>query len=87
MRISKFLPNTTQVKEHPDYKKGPPLKHLNIGIEKPKPGDVAVTAVSIFLGFPIAKNISKGWGLTGYNQSPGSPLRSVRLTVTQVFSG
>ena len=24
--------------------------------------------------------------MTGYNQSPGSPLRSVRLTVTQVFS-
>ena len=74
------------MQEHPDYKKGPPLKHLNIAIEEPKPGDVAVTAVSIFLGFPIAKNISKGWGLTGYNQSPGSPLRSVRLTVTQVFS-
>ena len=70
--------------EHLDYKKGPPLKHLNIAIEEPKPGDVAVTAVSIF--FPIATNISKGWGLTGYNQSPGSPLRSVRLTVTQVIS-
>ena len=38
------------MQEHPDYEKGAPLKHLNLAIEEPKPGDIAVTAVS-FLKF------------------------------------
>ena len=33
------------MQEHPDYEKGAPLKHLNLAIEEPKPGDKAVTAV------------------------------------------
>ena len=36
------------MQEHPDYDKGAPLKHLDLAIEEPKPGDTAVTAVSVF---------------------------------------
>lgn len=82
-----WIPFTAQVQEHPDYKKGAPLKHLNLAIEEPKPGDTAITAVSFAtLLIMVAKNIFKGWGLTRYNKSPGSPLRSLKLTVTKVFS-
>ena len=39
----------------------------------------------MYFSNPFGKNIFKGWGLTGYNEWPGSPLRSLEMTVTQVF--
>ena len=33
-----------QVQQHPDYSMGVPLKPIKLGIEEPKPGDLAVTA-------------------------------------------
>ena len=32
------------MQQHPDYNMGVPLKHINLAIEEPKPGDLAVTA-------------------------------------------
>ena len=34
-----------QVEQHDAYKLGPPLEPINLGIEEPKPGDIAITAV------------------------------------------
>ena len=54
------------MQEHPDYEKGAPLKHLNLANEEPKPGDIAVTAVSFgrfkFLYIMIAQTYSQGLG-------------------------
>ena len=33
-----------QVEENEDYAMGVPLKSINLGVEQPKPGDVAITA-------------------------------------------
>ena len=39
-----MLRDLFQVEENEDYAMGVPLKSINLGVEQPKPGDVAITA-------------------------------------------
>ena len=39
-----MLRDSFQVEENEDYAMGVPLKSINLGVEQPKPGDVAITA-------------------------------------------
>ena len=39
-----------QVEQHDAYELGPPLEPINLGIEEPKPGDIAITAVHTCTG-------------------------------------
>ena len=42
--IAHVLRDSFQVEENEDYAMGAPLKSINLGVEQPKPGDVAITA-------------------------------------------
>ena len=42
--IAHVLRDSFQVEENEDYAMGVPLKPINLGVEQPKPGDVAITA-------------------------------------------
>ena len=42
--IAHVLRDLFQVEEDEAYKMGAPLKSINLGVEQPQPGDVAITA-------------------------------------------